>query len=55
MVNWEYTVVWGLYLLAGYGLVSICWQLSRRIHMVVLRQVLRGSLIVLIATPWSAG
>jgi hypothetical protein len=55
MVNWEYIVVWSLYLLAGSGLTYIWWRITRPLRLFGLRAVLRGTLVVLIFTPWFAG
>ena len=55
MGNWEYVVVWSLYLMAGFGLAYIWWQMTRPIGLIVLRAILRGTLVVLIFTPWFAG
>jgi len=55
MVNWEYVVVWSLYLLAGYGTAYIWWRITRPIRLIGLRSILRGTLVVVICTPWYAG
>ncbi len=53
--NWEYVVVWSLYVLAGFGLTFIVWRLTRSMGQIVLQQILRGTLVVMIFTPWYAG
>ena len=55
MVNWEYVVVWSLYLLAGYGVALIWWRITRPVRFIGLRAILRGTMVVLILTPWYAG
>lgn len=55
MVNWEYVVVWSLYLVAGYGASYIWWRMTRSIRQIELRKLLRGTLVVLIFTPWFVG
>ena len=55
MINWEYIVVWSLYLLAGFGMAYIWWRITRPMRLIGLRALLRGTLVVLICTPWYAG
>jgi hypothetical protein len=55
MVNWEYAGVWSLYLLSGFGIIYIWWRITRPIRLIGLRALLRGTLVVLICTPWYAG
>ena len=52
MIAWEYTIAWGLYLLAGTGLCIIWWRMTRDMRLVVVRQIIRGMALVLVFTPW---
>ena len=55
MMSFEYVVAWSIYLIAGCCLTYIGLQLSRSWQPAALRDLIRGSVIVLIFTPWYAG
>jgi hypothetical protein len=51
----EYVVAWAIYGLAGVIVCLIWWRMTAFFKQVVIKQIMRGVLVVLVFTPWYAG
>ena len=54
IIEWDYVLAWVLYIGAGLVACVIWWRMTANLRQVVVRQILRGTLLVLLFTPWFA-